>query len=103
MKNLFFYPLMIAGFCSSQGYADDSMKEVGPGGKPCAEAISACKAAGFVQGGHKDGKGLHVDCLGKLFKGEAVLGVTVPSDKIAACKDRHEKMMDSHGQKVKKK
>lgn len=61
----------------------------------CKDVIEACKKAGFERGGTKSGKGLHVDCMGKLFKGEAVAGVNVDQAKLTACKERHEAMMEN--------
>lgn len=58
---------------------------------PCKELKAACEAAGYVKGGHKEKKGLHVDCLKKLMNGEPVEGVTVAADKISACKEKKEK------------
>lgn len=60
----------------------------------CRDVMEACKAAGFKRGEHKNGKGIHADCVGKLFKGESVAGVNVPADKIESCKQRHEAMMN---------
>lgn len=45
--------------------------------KECNGIRSACESAGFKLKGHKEGKGLIVDCMGKIAKGEAVEGVTV--------------------------
>lgn len=61
----------------------------------CRDVMEACKAAGFKRGEHKNGKGLHADCVGKLFKGEPVAGVRVPADKIESCKQKHEAMMNA--------
>jgi len=58
---------------------------------PCKEIKAACEAAGYVKGGHKDKKGLHIDCLKKLMNGESVEGVSIGADKIAACKEKKEK------------
>lgn len=56
---------------------------------PCSAVMAACRAAGYRQGGHKDGKGIHADCVGKLFRGEPVAGVSVTPEQIKACQDRH--------------
>lgn len=56
---------------------------------PCNAVMSACRAAGYTQGGHKDGKGIHADCVGKLFRGETVAGVSVTKEQIKECQDRH--------------
>ena len=59
---------------------------------PCAAIVKACKSAGFVKGDHKkDGKGLYIDCVNKIVKGESVAGVTISNpDDIAACKVKKE-------------
>ena len=63
-------------------------EEVGPN-HPCKEVKAACEAAGYHKGGHKEGKGLWMDCLEKLKAGAAVPGVTVAADKLAACKAKN--------------
>jgi hypothetical protein len=57
---------------------------------PCKEVKEACEAAGFKKGAHKEGKGLWMDCIQKLKEGQAVAGVTVPAEKLAACKAKKE-------------
>lgn len=64
---------------------------------PCKEIKEACEAAGFTKGGHKNKKGLQVDCIKKLMNGESVEGVTVDAAKISACKEKK----DSHAEKKK--
>jgi hypothetical protein len=59
--------------------------------RPCKEVASACEAAGFKKGGHREKKGLYVDCVRKLEMGESVEGVSVSSDLVEACKARREK------------
>lgn len=68
--------------------------EIKPG--PCYAVMSACRAAGYTQGGHKNGKGIHADCVGKLFRGETVAGVSVTKDQIKECQDRHN-LIDAGG------
>ncbi len=60
----------------------------GEKGKPCMEVKKACEAAGFTKGDHKEGKGLHKDCMQKLANGEVVSGVSIPADVISACKEK---------------
>ncbi len=55
---------------------------------PCKEIASACKAAGFEKGKAKDGKGLIKNCMKPIMSGEAVAGVTVSADQVAACKEK---------------
>jgi hypothetical protein len=63
------------------------MAEELPKDHPCREIKTACEAAGFHKGDHKkNGKGLWLDCMDKLKVGEAVPGVSVSADKVAACK-----------------
>ena len=75
-------------------------KEHGTG--ECKMVKEACEKAGFAKGGHKDGKGLIMDCMGKFAKGEKVEGVALDPadpalkpcmDKMAAHKDQ---MMEKH-------
>ena len=59
---------------------------------PCKKIKAACEAAGYTKGGHKtDSKGLHIDCLQKLKEGQAVEGVSVSAEDMAACKEKKEK------------
>ncbi len=60
---------------------------------PCKKVIEACKAAGFVMGGAKDGgkKGLWKDCVEPLKAGQKVEGVTVDDADVQACQPRHGK------------
>lgn len=59
---------------------------------PCKQIKSACEAGGYEKGSHKkNGKGLFKDCMQKIMAGEAVEGVNVPADEVAACKAKKEK------------
>lgn len=67
---------------------------------PCQAVIAACQAAGYTQSGHPQGKGIHADCVGKLFRGESVAGVSVTKEQITACENRHQQIdsgMQQHG------
>lgn len=67
---------------------------------PCSAVMAACRTAGYREGGHKEGKGIHADCVGKLFRGEPVAGVSVTPEQIKSCQDRHgqiESRMQQHG------
>lgn len=53
---------------------------------PCKKIITQCETAGFKVGAHKStGKGVYVDCLGKVLKGETVAGVTADKADVDAC------------------
>ena len=58
------------------------------GDHPCKEVKQACEAAGFTKGGHKEKKGLHIDCMKKIMNGESVEGVNVDAAKVASCKEK---------------
>ncbi len=74
----------------------DSMKNTD---RPCQLVKAACESAGFVKGGHKDGKGLWKDCLGPLMDGKSVNGVSLGADQVNACKARRKehKKLKSEG------
>ena len=55
---------------------------------PCMQIKSACAAAGFTKGDHKNKKGLHLDCMKPILDGQTVAGVTVSADVISACKSK---------------
>lgn len=63
--------------------------------QPCKEIKAACEAGGYTKGGHKPKtnsfKGLYKDCILKIRDGQAVEGVTVPPETVAACKAKKEK------------
>lgn len=60
-------------------------------GGPCKAIKEACEKAGFKAGDHKKtGKGLWIDCVDKVAKGETVEGVTIAAADVAACKEKHE-------------
>lgn len=64
------------------------------GNHPCKEIKAACESAGFTKGGHKEKKGLFVDCMKKVMNGESVEGVSVDAGKVAACKEKKEHMKE---------
>ena len=67
---------------------------------PCQAVMAACQAAGYTQSGHAQGKGIHADCVAKLFRGESVAGVSVTQEQIKACENRHQQIdsgMQQHG------
>lgn len=82
MKTTVIALLLVSGFVIT-AQAEEMGKD-----HPCHKIKAACESAGFVKGGHKQGKGLWVDCLGKLKKGESVPGVSVSSAEVDACKQK---------------
>lgn len=62
-----------------------------PKNEHCQKIIEACKSAGFKQGGHKEEKGLWVDCFKPIMKdGKKIDNVTGYTDEdVAACKAAH--------------
>ena len=52
---------------------------------PCKEVKKACESAGFTRGGHKEKKGLYIDCMKPLKEGKSVPGVTVEKSILDAC------------------
>jgi len=63
-------------------------EEKDEGSHPCKQIKSACEAAGFSKGAHKEKKGLHLDCMKPILDGQTVAGVTVSADVISACKTK---------------
>lgn len=61
----------------------------GPCKKAREKVRAACEAAGFREGGQKEGKGLHKDCMRKIMHGESVPGVSLGNDAdVAACQKK---------------
>jgi hypothetical protein len=52
---------------------------------PCQQIKTACSAAGFVKGGHKEQKGLYRDCVKPIRAGQTVAGVTLDPSVVQAC------------------
>jgi hypothetical protein len=74
--------LCLFSFLSVSVFAEEKHVD----GHPCKQIKSACEAAGFIKGGHKDKKGLHLDCMKPILDGQAVAGVSVSAEQISACK-----------------
>ncbi len=91
--------VMILALSLALGFAAHAEGEHGDGNHPCKEIKSACEAAGFVKGGHKEKKGLHMDCMKKIMNGESVEGVSVDSAKVSACKEKKEKRHEHKSKK----
>lgn len=51
----------------------------------CKSVVTACEAAGYHHGGHKEHKGLWKDCVAPILDGKAVTGVTTNPDDVKAC------------------
>jgi arylsulfatase A-like enzyme len=65
-----------------------------PSGQPCQEIVTACRNAGFVEGGANKGNGLQLNCVQPLMLGTSVTGSEKPLPEvdprlIAACKQRN--------------
>jgi hypothetical protein len=56
---------------------------------PCLTIEKACKAAGFVSSGAKNGKGLFIHCMQPILAGQKVTGVTVDPADVKACKQKN--------------
>src|SRR5262249_50321275 len=57
----------------------------------CQQVMSACRYAGFVQGGARTGNGLWKDCINPIMHGSAQRGATLPLPRVspsivAACR-----------------
>ena len=53
---------------------------------PCKKLVKLCKDAGYHRHGHKQGKGLLLDCMRPLGEGKTVAGVTADPADVAACR-----------------
>jgi hypothetical protein len=68
---------------ATPSFAEGGKEEPLP--KPCQTIATACEAAGFHRGGHKEGKGLWKDCVAPILDGRTIPGVSVASDDVKAC------------------
>jgi hypothetical protein len=65
------------------------------GSGPCQQIVIACKDAGFVQGGAKEGNGLWKDCVGPIMQGtpqphDAIRSLPqINSQIVGECKAKH--------------
>ena len=90
------FKLVVLGvLISTYGLAADVKKAT----EPCKAIKEACEAAGFVQGGAKDGKGLWVNCFQPIMQGtthpKTKLPLpTVDAQQVAACKKAQPKPAD---------
>ena len=78
---------VLAAALAGQLYAQAAKPDAN---NPCTQIESACKSAGFHEGGSKEGKGLWSDCIDPVMKGHPVSnGAKLPGidDKVvAACR-----------------
>lgn len=88
---VFVISALIMTLGAAQGIADEGKKE-----GPCKKIKAACEAAGFKKGGHKEGKGLFVDCVKKLVDGQTVAGVNVEAGLITACRAKRSERKQKH-------
>jgi hypothetical protein len=79
--------ILVAGFVSQSSFAEGKKE----GNHPCKNIVSACEAAGFKKGGHKEKKGLWKDCVEPIKSGQSVEGVTVSAEDLEGCKAKREK------------
>ena len=61
----------------------------------CTTIASECKAAGFEINGHKNGKGLWVDCISAVSQGKTVAGVTQTKAQARACRSAARKIREA--------
>jgi hypothetical protein len=71
--------LMLSTLSFAEGGHDEPLP------KPCQTIATACEAAGFHRGGHKEGKGLWKDCVAPILDGRTIPGVVVSGDDVKAC------------------
>ncbi len=96
-------------FAGAQVLAHEGHEHGGGKGEGACKALKeACKKAGYEKGKHKDGKGLIVDCMGKVAKGETVEGLSFDTaapenkaciDHLAMKKDHMMNKMDKMAEK----
>lgn len=93
--------LLVLTLSVPAAFAKDTTKakEVGKD-HPCQRIQQACKAAGFIKGGAKEGKGLYVNCMEPILKGKTVEGVTVDAATLQSCQDNMAKSVQ-HNDKSK--
>jgi hypothetical protein len=70
-------------FCTASFADGGGNKEPLP--RPCQTIATACEAAGFHSGGHKEGKGLWKDCVAPILDGRTIPGVSVAGEDVKAC------------------
>ena len=86
---------LMAGLAFADNPAPAPSRKKGSG--PCAQIIAACKAAGFVKGEWKEGKGLYKDCLDPILAGKSVEGVSIDPSVAQACNQVRANRRKEHG------
>ncbi len=81
MKELILFAVLIALAQNIRANEKDEPKE-----GPCKKMMDAWKSADFAKGNHMLKRGLFKDCMQPLLSGQAVAGVSVAPDVVAACK-----------------
>ena len=84
MKKAFVGLLAVCSMVASVAHTQETTQV----DRPCKRIVTACEAAGFKKGEHKDKKALFVDCAKPLMAGQSVPGVSVASADIEACKTK---------------
>ena len=64
---------------------------------PCRQIVQACRAAGFVRGQAKEGKGLFKNCVEPILAGQSVQGVSVDASVVQACQQRRQRRKGGNG------
>lgn len=76
--------MFVCSFSVLSFASDGTSSELGS--QPCMQIKKACESGGVLRGKLK-----LKDCIKKITSGEKVAGVTVSSDVIQSCKEKHEK------------
>lgn len=79
--------ILMAMLSTQQAFADDvqGMPMDSSRDKPCATIAKACLASGFARS-EAPGKRFWQDCMKPVILGQAVIGVTVDSAEVQACR-----------------
>lgn len=119
MKKTFLTLISICAFIFSSAYAAEQASEVDAKEKSrrsaiekvpaCKNILSACRTAGFVAGGYKEGNGLWRNCFHPTLKGKAAslkgkdVTITVNAADVSSCKSvakehlKHSQTADNSG------
>ncbi|MGZ3789686.1 MAG: hypothetical protein ACXVLQ_14245 [Bacteriovorax sp.] len=97
MKNIMTNTLIALSLATSLSLSLHA--EENKGDHPCNKIKTACESAGFVKNGHKQKKGLQLDCIKPILKGKSVEGVTVAPEDVAACNAKRIKRAEKRSEK----